>query len=74
MTNPNTSIVMTEAYWNEPDSSTDKDDYAVRMTGYFVPPSTGDYKFYVKGDDQTILHFSNVTGDQQSLVRLCYLV
>lgn len=37
-------------------------NYAARMSGLFIPPSTGRYVFFVNGDDDTDL-FMNVTGD-----------
>ena len=39
----------TEAAW---------DNYVSRMSGYFVPPKTGEYSFHIKADDGASLLFS----------------
>ena len=35
-----------------------QDDYGSRMRGYFVPPMSGGYRFYVASDDASVLYLS----------------
>jgi hypothetical protein len=34
------------------------DNFAARITGFFVPPTTGDYVFFLAADDQSVLYLS----------------
>ncbi len=34
------------------------DNYGVRIHGYVVAPTTGDYQFYISGDDNSLLYLS----------------
>ncbi|MCS7089717.1 MAG: PA14 domain-containing protein [Verrucomicrobiota bacterium] len=34
------------------------DNYARRMSGFFIPPQTGDYVFFISSDDQSRLYIS----------------
>jgi hypothetical protein len=45
------------------------DNYAARMSGLFIPPSTGRYVFFVCADDDTDL-FMNTSGDSPAGKRL----
>ena len=36
----------------------DAELFTVRISAYFVPPSDGQYTFYVKADDEGALYFS----------------
>jgi uncharacterized repeat protein (TIGR01451 family) len=42
-------------------TSTGLDNYGARVSGYFMPPSNGLYRFYIRGDDGTQL-FMNTNG------------
>jgi hypothetical protein len=44
------------------------DNYANRISGFFVPPTTGNYTFFVSGDDDTDLFLS--TDDKPANKRL----
>lgn len=44
------------------------DNYAVRISGFFVPPSNGNYVFIVASDDGSVLYLS--TNDQPATKRL----
>lgn len=42
-----------------------RDNYGARVTGLFLPPSTGYYRFFIRGDDETRL-FMNTNGPSPS--------
>ncbi len=42
------------------DQYTDK--YTSRLKGYFVPPRTDSYRFYVRSDDKSLVYLSNNTS------------
>ena len=37
----------------------DTDQFTSRLKGYFVPPNTDSYRFYVRSDDKSLVYFSN---------------
>ena len=47
---------------------THQDNFNMRSTGYFIPPETGEYMFFIKCDDQVKLYFSEVAGDETQAV------
>jgi CubicO group peptidase (beta-lactamase class C family) len=44
------------------------DNYGVRLSGFVLPPTTGDYTFYLSSDDQSVLWLS--TDEQPANLRL----
>lgn len=42
----------------------DGNDYGSRISGYFVPPYTGEYSFTLTGDDEAELFFSDDVSDK----------
>lgn len=36
----------------------DADNYGIRVTGYFTPPTNGLYRFFIRSDDSSELHIS----------------
>ncbi|HOY59586.1 MAG TPA: immunoglobulin domain-containing protein, partial [Verrucomicrobiota bacterium] len=38
------------------------DDYGQRLRGFLVPPVTGDYVFWIAGDDESVLYLSSTTS------------
>ncbi|XP_056378576.1 fibrocystin-L-like isoform X2 [Hyla sarda] len=45
--------------------------FVARLSGFFVPPETDYYNFYIKGDDNTALYF-NESGDPTGKVKIAY--
>ena len=35
------------------------DDYGTRLTGFLIPPVTGDYVFHIASDDQSLFFLSS---------------
>ena len=62
----NTTILESTSWIDEKDSN----HYVTKMTGFFVPPKTGNYSFYIKSDDQSELHL-DLQDDQTNLVKFC---
>lgn len=48
------------------------DDYGVRLRGYLCAPYTGEYTFYIAGDDQNQLWLSN-NEDPSGLKKIAYV-
>ena len=48
------------------------DHYVGRLRGYFVPPRDGDYRLWIRGDDENQLFFSE-TGDAEDIVRPSFI-
>ncbi|XP_040289774.1 fibrocystin-L-like [Bufo bufo] len=46
-------------------------NFIARFTGFFVPPETDYYTFYIKGDDNYALYF-NESGDPAGKVKIAY--
>jgi hypothetical protein len=44
--------------FSSPQTSPDRNDYGVRVTGYIVPPETGNYIFHVHSDDSSMVRLS----------------
>lgn len=65
--NATNSSVLQSLYWIEHNDP--HDHYATRMTGFFVPPKTGNYSFYVRSDDSSELWF-NIDGVGSNLVSI----
>ena len=40
----------------------ERDRYTSRMKGFFVPPASDSYRFYVRSDDKSLVYFSNTTS------------
>ncbi len=53
--NPSGSVIVTNLF-QAPASFAD--NYGTRMRGYFIPPATGSYTFYIASDDQSQLFLS----------------
>eukprot|EP00062_Callorhinchus_milii_P017054 gi/632969110/ref/XP_007900907.1/ PREDICTED: LOW QUALITY PROTEIN: fibrocystin-L [Callorhinchus milii] len=49
--------------------SKDSDPFVARFSGFFVPPVTDNYRFYIKGRGSYALHFSS-TGHPQDKVQI----
>ncbi|MBN3294523.1 PKHL1 protein, partial [Polypterus senegalus] len=47
-------------------------NFAARLSGFFTPTVTDDYRFYIKGDDRCALYFSQ-TGLPKDKVKIAYL-
>ncbi|XP_069811843.1 fibrocystin-L-like, partial [Dendropsophus ebraccatus] len=45
--------------------------FVARFSGFFVPPDTDYYNFYIKGDDNSALYF-NESGDPAGKVQIAY--
>ncbi|KAM3928399.1 fibrocystin-L-like [Leptodactylus fuscus] len=45
--------------------------FVARLSGFFVPPETDYYNFYIKGDDNYALYF-NESGDPTRKVKIAY--
>lgn len=56
---PTTSETRTEYVANTGDVY---DNYFGQLTGYFIPPSTGDYVFYIAADDHAEMYLSTDTN------------
>jgi len=54
----NPDVVDLAATFETPSSGGAPDNYGVRLTGFIIPPVTGDYVFYISGDDQCHLYLS----------------
>ena len=70
--------------WNNPPSGTSllslfeapshiADNYASRIRGYICPPQTGNYTFFIAGDDAAELYLSN-NADPASKVKIAFNV
>ena len=60
-------------YW--PESSSPEDDtfnktsgYSSKITGFFLPPQSDNYTFYIRSDDKSELHLS-LTGEPAEKVQ-----
>ncbi|KAM4026998.1 fibrocystin-L isoform 2-T2 [Anomaloglossus baeobatrachus] len=49
----------------------DSSEFVARLSGFFVPPVTDYYNFYIKGDDNYALYF-NESGDPAGKVKIAY--
>ncbi|XP_072025342.1 fibrocystin-L-like [Amphiura filiformis] len=47
------------------------ENYVGRLRGYFVPPRDGEYRFWIRGDDENQLYFSE-SGDEADMTIICY--
>ncbi len=46
-----------------------KDNYGTQITGYFYPPTTGEYTFYIASDDNSVLYLStDATAANKKLI------
>jgi len=52
-------VIDLAATFETPSSGGAPDNYGVRLTGFIIPPTTGDYVFYISGDDQCHLFLSS---------------
>lgn len=51
--------------------NSDKDYFAVRLSGYIQAPTTGDYQFFVSGDDLVELYLST-DASEMNKIRIAY--
>ncbi|MBE0534852.1 MAG: immunoglobulin domain-containing protein [Phycisphaerae bacterium] len=63
--NPDITLMVTEL--DRPNGGDAHNDYGARITGYIMPPQSGDWNFWVAGDDQTQLWLSP-NGDPAAAV------
>ncbi|XP_043922184.1 fibrocystin-L [Protopterus annectens] len=45
--------------------------FVARLSGFFVPPETDNYTFFIRGDDRSALYFSE-TGHPRDKVKIAY--
>ncbi|XP_078542271.1 fibrocystin-L [Lissotriton helveticus] len=48
-----------------------RNGFVARLSGFFVPPESDNYTFFIKGDDRFALYFSQ-TGHPQDKVKIAY--
>ncbi len=55
--------------WNNPgDSNTWADNYGQRIRGYLQAPTSGDYKFWISGDEESDLLLSTTESSENAVV------
>jgi len=54
--------------WNRDSSSSvyPGDNYGLRISGYFVPPTNGAYRFWIRSDDTAMLYMNTTLADGSS--------
>ncbi|XP_022097673.1 fibrocystin-L-like isoform X1 [Acanthaster planci] len=50
----------------------EEENFVSRLTGFFVPPRTGEYRFFVRGDDLVDLWLSS-TASADNLTKIAYI-
>jgi hypothetical protein len=62
------SVTISEIF--EHDTPEDNDEYGLRFLGYVVPPETGDYTFWIAGDDNCRLYLQTDSLNSESTSNL----
>jgi hypothetical protein len=56
--NPDASMVLSSFSWQPPGANGYAETYGARLKGWFYPPVTGDYRFFLRSDDGSQLYFN----------------